>query len=597
MDDTTPVEVTTRASPPSGSQESAGVRTTIEQVVIALVLAFVFRAFVVEAFIIPTGSMATTLLGAHMRFDCPDCGWDFDVNYRTNGSSTIIPKSAKTNTGADRVLNIRCPNCSYRLPPTVMPGMDPDDEDAAAPPVYYGDRILVLKYLYLLQDPARYDVVVFKNPSRASPQYRGLPIESTEPYQENYIKRLVGLPGESVLLLDGDVYIARDARHKETGELEPTDFTIARKSADVQQALWRVVYDDDHRPRGASRDVELSGGRTMRDREFELPWKPSGGWAVEDAGFAFGGDAGTLSFDADANPLSFYLLDYLGYNQIWNDPGTQATNPVSFGPGEDFAGRLHSTRPAAPWLSYADDLRLSLVHDRRDGDGPIELRLSGNGRTFVARVTPGLAVLLDDETGDELARYEDQGLSQIGDVTVLELSNIDYRVALSIDGDDVLSTSPGQFEPDVQELISREVADSVGPRPGASVSASGHEADVTRLKLYRDVHYTARNQTGSGGLPGGFHPHASPDAFPQDVMRLGDDEFFVIGDNPMLSGDARTWTDAIALRRERLGVPDGRVPGRFLLGKAFFVYWPGGYRPLPFIPPIVPNVGDMRFIH
>ena len=39
------------------------VRETIESIIIAFVLAFVFRAFVVEAFVIPTGSMAPTLLG------------------------------------------------------------------------------------------------------------------------------------------------------------------------------------------------------------------------------------------------------------------------------------------------------------------------------------------------------------------------------------------------------------------------------------------------------------------------------------------------------------------------------------------------------
>jgi hypothetical protein len=39
------------------------------------------------------------------------------------------------------------------------------------------------------------------------------------------------------------------------------------------------------------------------------------------------------------------------------------------------------------------------------------------------------------------------------------------------------------------------------------------------------------------------------------------------------------------------------VPGRFLLGRAFFVYWPAGYKPLNSGPALVPNFGDMRFIH
>jgi len=48
-----------------------------------------------------------------------------------------------------------------------------------------GDRILVFKYLYSIYDPRRFDVVVFKAPHAP---------------QENYIKRLVGLPGEMIAL-------------------------------------------------------------------------------------------------------------------------------------------------------------------------------------------------------------------------------------------------------------------------------------------------------------------------------------------------------------------------------------------------------------
>src|SRR4051794_32533005 len=57
------------------------IKETIEQILVAFILAFIFRAFVVEAFVIPTGSMAPTLLGAHMRFRCEDCGYEWDANY------------------------------------------------------------------------------------------------------------------------------------------------------------------------------------------------------------------------------------------------------------------------------------------------------------------------------------------------------------------------------------------------------------------------------------------------------------------------------------------------------------------------------------
>ena len=66
----------------SKAPEREGIKETIESIVIALILAFVFRAFVVEAFVIPTGSMAPTLYGAHGTIICEDCGVEFGYGLR-----------------------------------------------------------------------------------------------------------------------------------------------------------------------------------------------------------------------------------------------------------------------------------------------------------------------------------------------------------------------------------------------------------------------------------------------------------------------------------------------------------------------------------
>jgi signal peptidase I len=83
-----------------------------------------------------------------------------------------------------------------------------------------------------------------------------------------------------------------------------------------------------------------------------------------------------------------------------------------------------------------------------------------------------------------------------------------------------------------------------------------------------------------------------------DVVHLKDDEYFVMGDNSPHSKDSRLWggdTD-VDLADEALVAAAGVVPERFMLGKAFFVYWPAGYKP-PILPiRAVPNFGDMRFI-
>src|ERR1700722_15422223 len=61
-----------------------------------------------------------------------------------------------------------------------------------------GDRVLVSKEAYDtgIMEPKRYDVVVFKYPDR--PVKQGTPT--------NYIKRLLGLPGELLAILFGRVY-------------------------------------------------------------------------------------------------------------------------------------------------------------------------------------------------------------------------------------------------------------------------------------------------------------------------------------------------------------------------------------------------------
>ena len=47
---------------------------TVQSLIVAFVIAMIFRGFVVEGFVIPTGSMAPTLLGQHMLIDSTQTG-------------------------------------------------------------------------------------------------------------------------------------------------------------------------------------------------------------------------------------------------------------------------------------------------------------------------------------------------------------------------------------------------------------------------------------------------------------------------------------------------------------------------------------------
>jgi signal peptidase I len=203
-------------------------KETIESLILAFILAFVFRAFVVEAFVIPTGSMADTLRGAHFRLTCPTCSNQYNFGFTQerhripNSPNQFFPKNYippyPINVAPD-IGQLRsgipiCPLCGNQI--------DTENKRRAS----NGDRILVQKYIYQFIEPETWDVVVFKNP--------------TDP-TTNFIKRLVGRPGETVYITDGDVYI---------------DGKIQRKPDDVQDALWLEAYNIDYEPAlGQGRDL------------------------------------------------------------------------------------------------------------------------------------------------------------------------------------------------------------------------------------------------------------------------------------------------------------------------------------------------------
>ena len=61
-------------------------------------------------------------------------------------------------------------------------------------------------------------------------------------------------------------------------------------------------------------------------------------------------------------------------------------------------------------------------------------------------------------------------------------------------------------------------------------------------------------------------------------FELGRDEFFVLGDNTPASADARCWNSP-GIGNNQHQYRQGTVPRDYLVGKAFFVYWPGPFKP------------------
>ena len=75
------VEETTmnQRSEPREPDGISAVIETLQMIIISFAIAFVFKHFVAEAYVIPTGSMAPTLLGAHMKARGPSSGYEFSL--------------------------------------------------------------------------------------------------------------------------------------------------------------------------------------------------------------------------------------------------------------------------------------------------------------------------------------------------------------------------------------------------------------------------------------------------------------------------------------------------------------------------------------
>lgn len=571
--------------PPAGRKpvrkqsSGEGIKDTIESILIAFVLAFVFRAFIVEAFVIPSGSMAPTLLGAHMRFRCPDCGWQWDVNYNAGSpDATGVPDR----TGM--VLSVHCPNCYYKVPRSN--GDDPN-QSATNTPIRYGDRILVLKYLYLLEQPARWDVVVFKSPADT---------KGTK-YNENYIKRLVGRPGEQVMFLDGDIYVCPA---NSDGPIEQRPWEVQHKPRAVQEALWRIVYNNDFHP------LRKTWTQPWKKRANTEGWK-FGANPVADRVFSFDNatGAGVLDFDKDANFVddtheSYALTDWLAYSDTKDAFSRDA-------PPDQYGRMAYNDRNGVPrW--YVSDLKLQFEYNRSSGDGPLRVSLSRLEHTFTAELADGKVQLIDSVAG--VAKPVESAANLPAGPLKVEFSNVDYLVTVRVNGQDLVTHA---YKPDMKDVFERherrkatanpEMSRDAFSAPRISIAAEKQQCQISHLSLWRDVYYT----------PGYYYDyHDSRQmrgdrmwASPENPIALGsraagqaEDEYFVMGDNSILSSDARVWRDPINLPDEDLQIEAGRVPGRFMLGKAFFVYWPAGYRPFGTeLPGLVPNFGDMRFIH
>ncbi|MFM8579865.1 MAG: signal peptidase I [Planctomycetaceae bacterium] len=540
-------------------------RETVESIVVAFTLALLFRAFEAEAFIIPTGSMAPTLMGRHKDLACESCGRPFTVGAsseedeqsqsfreelttrRAESKRLAIEASDESLTVAERewaerkfarlsgpggeiaqlrdrlerklVTAARCPNCGY-----VTDLVGDGDDRSTEYPSFSGDRIIVSKVAYDFGHPRRWDVVVFKYPEDA---------------KINYIKRLVGLPGETIRIDNGDLWVSRE------GEGEQ----IARKPPNKLVAMLQLVHDSAYE------------SEVLRAADWPTCWSD---WsAPNQTGARWTSTDGGRSFDVDALEGRAHLrYRHLVPNVeqwIGIEAGKSMASAVFPTPIDDF--QSYNAVPTRP--HRVTDLAIETDVSLDGGAGSLAFDLVADTAVYRCRINLATGEARLEIPGGDASSSDGGGPKAMttvrgtGSLRIL-FANVDREITLHVDGRPVsfdVATTYVRRENEPIDLVPVEPGDHTpSDLCPAGIEVATARLRIDRLRILRDIYYVDAPEMGmrsSGAVS------LSKNGYP-----LSEGQFLMLGDNSSASKDSRLWSEGHAVDRE------------LVIGKALFVFWP-----------------------
>jgi signal peptidase I len=571
-------DVAAAPNPRKGRPKSG--RESIESFVVVFV-SFLIWSLEAEGFVIPTGSMAPTLMGRHKEIVCPQCSYTYTVN----AGGEVEPTGRGTSTGL-RVVSGTCENCRFESAVADMPS-------------YTGDRIYVMKdglSLPFFSEARRvklkrWDVAVFKLPEE--PEVR-------------YIKRLVGMPNEVIRIDGGDIWA--QAPDQSAG------FERLLRSLDHQQAMQLTVYDDAHRAAALANDPRWLRWVTLPAHQWTQPvqgaYSPNqnaADWSELRYHHVVPSPAQWRALRSGAPsptpPVATLITDYYSYNT-------------------DVSAHDQS-RPrmaARAWFQphWVGDLTLSLRLTTRERAGKFRLELikAGSSHRCEIDLTSGEAQLFRDDVtlGDAVPT----GITRAGTYD-LAFANVDGRLTLWVDG-----RLPFGAGPKYDSRLESPVPTAADLEP-ARIAAMRASIDVDQLILRRDVYYTLEPaETDYSNLDGSARTESSalldllsdPARFPTLTRYpardypIGPGHYLMLGDNSPWSRDGRAWGNSDQIDADfpgkgwdNSGRQSWEVPEALLIGKAFCVYWPHPKQIWPRLRftadvrlPILPFIERMRWI-
>jgi signal peptidase I len=352
-----------------------------------------------------------------------------------------------------------------------------------------GDRLLVDKNVFNVRKPRRWEVAVFRCPDPKDPL-------------RPYVKRVVGLPGETLRILGGDIYANGELARKSLAEVRETRVPVFDMAYSPVPGGWgrRWLVDpleaDRRLPKETGREPTTAGGDVIQDRALVL--------------------------DAAASPQQEVHLTY----RHW-DLDTE-TEPVKSGitAWNSYDGPARGTGEADPVHDFLVSCTIEVASV--NGDGSVTFELTDGADHVTGSIPVGSA----NDTQVNLASRKG-GLSSAGGITLkpgksyrMEFAFVDRRISLAVDGKEIVPAA------DLPPAAKR------GPvtRP-LQLAARGCRVLIRDLRIDRDIHYTQYGEHGT-----------------RESVTLGLGKYFMLGDNSGNSEDSRKWP--------RPGVPEGDFIGK-----------------------------------
>ena len=489
------------------------VRETLETLVFVVVLVLILQLFVLEAFVIPTGSMAETQLGYHKDVVCEKCKFAFPVNASREAEGKLDPD--------DRFTPYTCPNCQYL-------GQVPRGG------ITSGDRVLVHK---AMGPDERGRVMVFKFP--VAPQHKQ--------QAQNYIKRCVGYGGETIAIGHGDLYVTKALtypdrpRPEDERDIWLTDYTykqdpealalfedgkakgfpanvggfeLYRKSDLLAMEMRRIVFDNDFQP------ADLGKPR----------------WGARP------GDENKWTVDAKDAPKVFThqgdSVGWIGYRHL-SKLRNGNTDPQEI---KNTMGYNNVENAGIDDYFWVGDLMLECTA-KLDPADELTMELSKGEHRYQAVFTNGTVTLVRVGAGNWAPVRRPTPITKAGTYQ-LRFANFDSRLRVWVNGTAIDFNGENDYPPTKTDDKPTPANDLQAP---AGVAAKG-AVEVSGLRLWRDTYYTP-NSSSLG--------QASADIVETYYIHPG--HYLCLGDNSAQSADSRRW---------------GVVPERLMIGRAVFTFWP-----------------------